>query len=447
MTDYGAVTISGNIGVYPPHDNTGIAVRANGSIVSTAAYFERAQNDRPSFFTTVMLPVGQNEIDVLFDNSFGSQQFVDPSLYTVTNQNGDVGSLRLNDQVITVVENAVAGPAGPAGPTGATGAQGPAGATGAQGPVGATGAQGPAGTIGPQGPAGLAGADGEAAPSLAFSPDVRLGRPGVAVLSGTAASTAGIGTVELFAGTTDLGAARIGDEGHWSFRDVVGAGTQTDLHAVLTDAAGHQASASSFYDLTLGIGGEPYTALQERYDPVGGALLSQTAFQANGTVLFHADITAQDDGSIATTYTGAPAFIGQDRSSFTDSAAPDGTILNEVGYHDDGSRSVDILAAGQTVHAVFDDVFNTNAQGSTTVVFDPGYAADLITGFKVKGADHDVVSLPQSDFGSLADVLRNTAMVDGSALITDPASGDTVTLRGVSRADLAQHPHAITLHG
>ena len=51
------------------------------------------------------------------------------------------------------------------------------------------------------------------------------------------------------------------------------------------------------------------------------------------------------------------------------------------------------------------------------------------------------------DFTGIADVLRDTHGTGGSAVITDPTSGDTVKLVGVAEAELKAHKSDFTFHG
>ena len=468
VTAFGDIYLSGFVDATDGKDQLDVTIRdfASTNIIKEVVIPSASGG---YFGTDIMVPAGST---ILIEVQNSENDDINASKVHASNQNGDsvnFGSIGHADSesigALFVYANpgtpgpqgatgatGATGPTGPVGPTGATGRTGPGGANGSNGsdgsqgpagPTGATGAMGPAGATGPTGPAG---ADGVADPTLAFDPDVRLTKPGVAVLSGTAITATGIASIEIFAGSTDLGAATVGPEGHWRFRDVVGAGSQSDIHAVLTDSTGLQTTASSFYDLTLGITGEPYSALQDHFDPVGGAFLGQTAFQKNGVALFDSVFVAQDDGTSSTTYSGGTAFAGQDYASFTATSSADGTLLNEVKYNNDGSHTIDLYAPSQILQSDFNDTFNTNAQGATSFIFDPGFAADLINGFQAAGSGHDVVSLSQADFGSFADVLSNTQMVAGSAVITDPTSGDTVTLANVSRAQIRQNPQDFTFH-
>lgn len=348
----------------------------------------------------------------------------------------------------------IQGPVGPAGPRGATGpaglngangsdgAMGPVGPTGPQGPVGATGPQGPQGPVGATGPQG---ATGLAAFAVSFDEDVTY-RHGTAFLTGEV--TPGATAVEIFENGTDLGAAKVNAQnGRWSFA-LTQAGSYGGLAAQATAADGNTASGASPYAITtqqpqaeLG-----YAATQDNYDFVTGAYTGSDYIRANGSLEFTSSVVANPDGSTSTTFSGGNYFNDKDYYAFTDTYDADGTLVTHEQSDQDGSRTVDVTAANRSVASQDLDTFNAAGQPSTTFVFTPGYAQDVVNGFDVGGAGHDVLSLPQADFGSLADVLSHTRTLSGSAVITDPVSGDTLTLVDVTKAQLRQHPGDFTFH-
>ena len=117
-----------------------------------------------------------------------------------------------------------------------------------------------------------------------------------------------------------------------------------------------------------------------------------------------------------------------------------------VTIHDDGSSTVDLQGSGQTVASSYYDTFLNHGLSNNTFVLDPGFGRDVLRQFRAGGDDHDTLSLPSADFAGVADVLRNTQMVSGSAVITDPASGDVVRLAGVTKAQLVHNRADIVLH-
>ncbi len=104
-------------------------------------------------------------------------------------------------------------------------------------------------------------------------------------------------------------------------------------------------------------------------------------------------------------------------------------------------------APGQTLTSTANDKFDAHGQADTTFVFKPGFGQDIVQNFVTGGDAHDILSLPSADFASIAAVLRNTHTLDGSAVITDPTTHDTIKLVGVSKHDLKANPGDLTLHG
>ncbi len=112
-----------------------------------------------------------------------------------------------------------------------------------------------------------------------------------------------------------------------------------------------------------------------------------------------------------------------------------------------GTHTVDVQGSGQTLTSDFFDTFRNHGEPGNTFVFDPGHGLAVVSQFRVDGTDHDTMSLLGSNFGnSIADTLRNTHNVGGSAVITDPTSGDTVRLAGVSKAELKANQGDFIFH-
>ena len=189
---------------------------------------------------------------------------------------------------------------------------------------------------------------------------------------------------------TDLGAATVNADGTFDFSDLVGTHTQGFITATATDRAGNSVAAEASYALEGGLGRSGRAARQDTYAPGGEDLTARTAFGPGGR------------------------------------------------------RSVSVHATGQTVDlGPFGSAFG-HGQGDTTFVFAPGDGLDVVHGFKLGDAGHDTVELPASDFRNFAAVLRNTGDVGGSAVITDPRTGDALRLAGVTTAELKAHPKDFT---
>lgn len=118
-----------------------------------------------------------------------------------------------------------------------------------------------------------------------------------------------------------------------------------------------------------------------------------------------------------------------------------GSVLQESKTRTDGATVTSLYAPGQYVYPGDSgkDVVNANHQGETDFVFKPGFGEATITGFTAAGDNHDTLELSASDFANIADVLRHTKGTAGGAVITDPSTGETIKLVGVSKATLSQH--------
>ncbi len=216
---------------------------------------------------------------------------------------------------------------------------------------------------------------------------VTYGR-GVFSLTGGTSSAAGVKSVEISADvdgvTSDLGAATVNQGGTFSFSDRIGAHTQGHITATETDGAGGMTSSQAAYSLN-GILSDG-RAEQVSYTADGSSEAAVTRFGANG-------------------------------------------------------RSVtQVKASGQTVDLQPFEIVSNHHDASTTYVFSRGDELDVIDGFKVDGVGHNTLDLPSGDFKNLADVLRHTGDVNGSAFITDPKTGDAIRLAGVTTAELKAQP-------
>ncbi|HEX4768209.1 MAG TPA: hypothetical protein VH414_18235 [Lichenihabitans sp.] len=78
-------------------------------------------------------------------------------------------------------------------------------------------------------------------------------------------------------------------------------------------------------------------------------------------------------------------------------------------------------------------------------VFGPAAGQTLITDFHLGGHGHDVISLPAGRFASIAAVLHGLHDVGGEAVIAlNPRT--SITVEGISAAELRAHPQDFRLH-
>lgn len=270
----------------------------------------------------------------------------------------------------------------------------------------------------------IAGSGGASAPlSVAFDPTATYLNSTAATLTGTTTGYGSASTIEIFDGAASsvvnpttggiiqsakaLGYATVNSDGTWTFDAHVSPG-QHEFTAVAVGLNGVAAAAQSPFDLMTGIVGSPYV-----YQEIDHA--------ANGSV---AAITSYGtDGSI-------------------------------VGRSDGGGLTINGgTSTGEVRRSSHNDVFSGDETGGTTFVFTRGFGQDEITDFNYlnatqspSGIEHDVVSLPQSVFQTMAQVMRHTtSALDGDAVI-HLSRTDTIKLDGVTKAELITHPDVFRFH-
>ncbi|HEX4768750.1 MAG TPA: hypothetical protein VH414_21000, partial [Lichenihabitans sp.] len=360
----------------------------------------------------------------------------DPGTSGATGATGATGDIGLMGATGAQGTAGVQGAAGPAGATGATGAAGAAGATGATGPAGttvATPTNNSTSTITP--PTNNA----TSSPLVAFDPGISVAGPETVILTGTASDPSGIKGVEIFQGTTDLGAATIdAANGTWSFSFNQGPGFHTGLTALATAADGATAVAPSNYDLTTGVRGEPFAVFQDSYDPTTGYFQGQTFFNRNGSVYMETANTPTPDGGYTVLYSGGTAFANTPYFGYVDRYDANGMPVEEDVYYKDGHQTVSGLAPGQTLQSISNDTFFSKG-GGNTFVFTPGFGQDTITHFVVGGTHHDTISLPDSASARLGTILNHATTDAAGDTVLHLNAHDTIAIAGVTPAELKQH--------
>ena len=271
-------------------------------------------------------------------------------------------------------------------------------------------------------------------PSLSFNPTVSvLGQTVTMTL--TALAQAGVSSVHVFEGTTDIGTAALNDDGSWSFAFSNGPGFHTDLTAVVTDNQGLQASAPSYYDLTTGVRGQPYKVEQDSYDPSSYAYEGSTYFKRSGAVYLQSAYTALPEGGATYTYTAGTFFDDKVYTSFADTYDTEGNLKQHVENNADGSHYFDIEGDDQTVRALGSDVFSDNAI-STRFVFGHQDGQETIYGFQSAGAGHDTLSMVHTDAAALANILASGRNDNTGSAVLNFGHGTVVTLDGVDIAEV-----------
>ncbi|WP_165361300.1 beta strand repeat-containing protein [Lichenibacterium ramalinae] len=232
---------------------------------------------------------------------------------------------------------------------------------------------------------------------IAIDPAATYNRGGTFTVTGHVSSLSGVGSVAISAivdggERVTLGTADVAADGSFAFRDKVGPHLQGFITATETDGVGATTSVQTPYSLQAGIKGAGFVAQQVLFNP---------------------------DGSEA---------------------------IGLTNLHRDGSSTVKVGDGGQTFQTDFFTTFLNGSAPDNTFVFNQGHGLSVVDGFRANGTDHDTISLPSADFANVADVLRNTHNTAGGAAITDPVSGDTIRIAGVSKAELKANPGDFKFH-
>jgi len=111
----------------------------------------------------------------------------------------------------------------------------------------------------------------------------------------------------------------------------------------------------------------------------------------------------------------------------------------------DGGAGNDTIRGGGDADTIIGGAGNdtlTGGGGRDTFVFRPGFGKDVITDFRigVSAVKTDVLDLQGLGFTSVKDVLNHT---DLGANAVIHVGSDTITLHGVTEAQLAAHPFGI----
>ncbi len=287
---------------------------------------------------------------------------------------------------------------------------------------------------------------GPAAPSIAFDPMVSVSDPNTATLTGTVSDASGVKSVEIFEGTTDLGSATVDPTtGTWSFAHTFTPGFHTGLTGLATANDGATAAVPSSYDLTTGVRGAPYAAYQDRYDPTTGNYEGQTFFTRHGALEMQTQYSPTPDGGFTVLSSGGTAFAKTPYFALVDTYDAAGQPVEEDVYYKGGQQAVSGLVPGRALDSISNDTFYAKG-GGNSFVFTPHFGQDTITSFRLGGQNHDTISLPDSAASRLGAILDHA---------TSDAQGDTtlhlnaqnsITIQGVSIAELKQHRGDFTFH-
>ena len=282
-------------------------------------------------------------------------------------------------------------------------------------------------------------------PTVGFTPGITFDRSGAATISGIDADPSSPVTgVEVFDGTTALGAATLNVGGTWTLANVKLPSGSQSLSAQSTDALGNVSALTPDPDaLQTGIRGQPYTRYEEDFDSAGN-LTGELFTKSNGQTYLADNVTNLPSGGHDIYYSSGTFFNTQDYFNKNDLFSANYTLRIETLYNNDGTHSITGFVGGQVLHSGFDDTM-TGGGRLETFVFNPHFGQDEITDFRATGAGHDTISLSSTEFSSIAQVLAHTHNVDGGAVI-DVGHYQTITLDNVSTAELKANQHDFKLH-
>ena len=124
------------------------------------------------------------------------------------------------------------------------------------------------------------------------------------------------------------------------------------------------------------------------------------------------------------------------------------TNLSTLAKHQTFAKTLQINHAADVndvFYAQTNDTFQSNGTANT-FVFTSGFGHDRINDFSFKGADHDTISLPDTLSARLASIIAHgTENAQGDTTL-HLGNHDTITVAGVSVAQLQHHKADFTFH-
>ena len=255
-------------------------------------------------------------------------------------------------------------------------------------------------------------------------------------LSGTVSDASS--SVEVYAGKRDLGAAEVDDHGFWSLDAKLRSGRQGPITAVVTDLSGTMSVVRGAFTIAANVQNQPYAIEQDVYG-ADGTLAGQVFVNRDGSLYRDASVGTKRNGNLVYTYSGGSYFDDKSYTQQVDVTNSAGAVLKQTVSGD--------AAAGSSVGepSSRDSYSLLVGEGAKTFVFSDHPGNAVVSSFTVSGTAHDTLSLPSSEFASLAAVLHDTHMVGGDAVIAVSPT-DTITLQGVTKAELRAHPSDIAFH-
>ena len=248
-------------------------------------------------------------------------------------------------------------------------------------------------------------------------------------------------TVNVFDGATQLGTARAGASGAWSFATATLTNGTHIFTATDCDFSGNSSPASSAFNVTVDTVSPTDVFTGDIKNSNGSFTLRGSVFD-NGTAGV-GDVVKIYDG---TTYLGSTTVGTNGQWSFTTAALSNKThsftstatdVAGNVGMST-GAAIYGTSGNNTLVSRSGNDIM-TGGSGADTFVFNgKTFGNDVITDFRSQGSSHDTIQFSKTAFSSFAAVLAHAAQVGTDVVITYDAA-DHVTLKNVSLGNLTQH--------
>jgi hypothetical protein len=218
-------------------------------------------------------------------------------------------------------------------------------------------------------------------------------------------------------------------------------GIYDDISAKATDTLGNVSITNDPVYLQTGIKNQPYTRQEDDINSLGQDV-SDTYTQANGKVYLQDQEVYKSNGASTLYYTAGTYFDSLDYYFQQIDLSPNYATLQQSFWNNDGTHTEIGSANHQQLLALGDDTM-TGGGNNETFVFKAHPGNETITDFIATGAGHDVVSLPKSEFGSIAQILADVTQSGSDAVLAlGPHSSitfDNVTASALTHADFKLH--------
>ena len=277
-------------------------------------------------------------------------------------------------------------------------------------------------------------------PSLSFDQVGFFPTDTSAFLTGEASNAT---DVELFDNGTSV-ESTVASSGEWSIDKVPLVPGLNVFTGIATDAAGNASPIEQdSFTIQTGIEGQPWTTYEAEHDAAGN-LRSEVFVASNGSILSKDDVTNLADGDHVVSIRRSFTHDDDRPYSEADLYSSDYSVLKRQTFFGPSANDIAGFVNGLTIHSILNDHM-TGGGNDETFIFKPYFGSDTVEDFKFGGARHDILSLPSADLATFADVLKNTAMTHGHAVINVNAANEIILLN-VTKAELAANKADFKFH-